>query len=257
MYYNYVMDTIFFISGMWSGKDNFSNFRKYFSSKGYDCVSSTLKYHDIEPDEHPNFLLATTSITDYVDRLEEEYNNIDGPKIIIGHSMGGLLAQLLAARVNPQKLILLSSAPPCGISAISYSVIKSFIETFLTPFFWKKVNKISFKSAKYAILNNLTPEKQIDEYDKFVYESGRAILEVGLPVFDKKKSSNVDSKDINCPVLVLHGLVDKIVPYNTGVKIAEKYQHVSTLKLFDNNAHLLQTEDGWENIADYINTWLM
>lgn len=250
------MDTIFFISGMWSGKENFTNFRQYFSSKGYNCVSSILKYHNIEKDEQPDTLLATTSITDYVDKLEKEYNNITGPKIIMGHSMGGLLAQLLAARINPKKLILLSSAPPLGISALSFSVIKSFIETFLTPFFWKKPNKISFKSAKYAILNNLTAEKQLHEYNKFVYESGRAIMEVGLPMFDKKKSSNVDANNINCPILVLHGLLDKIVPYNTGVKIASKYQHVSTMKLFNNNAHLLQTEDGWEDVAEFINSWL-
>lgn len=251
------MDTIFFVPGMWTGKENFSNYIKYFTSKGYTCVSAILKYHNIDTDEKPNPLLGTTSIIDYVDQLENEYNKITGPIIILGHSMGGLLAQLLAARVQPNSLILISSAPPFGISALTYSVIKSYIGYFIKPFFWKRTYKISFKSAKYAFLNNLSHDKQISEYNKLVHESGKAILEIGLPVFDKNKSATINSNDINCPVLVLHGLLDNIVPYITGEKIASKYQHLSTLKLLKNNAHLIQVEDGWEDTAEYIHSWIV
>lgn len=251
------MDTIFFIPGMWSGKSNFSNYINYFTSKGYKCISPTLKYHSIEPNEKPDPLLGTTSILDYVDQLEKEYNKITGPKIILGHSMGGLLAQLLAARVKPKSLIFLSSAPPFGISALTYSVIRSYLGIFLIPFFWKKTYKISFKSAKYAFLNNLSQEKQIIEYNKLVHESGKAILEIGLPIFDKKKASNIELNDIKCPVLVLHGLLDNIVPCITGEKIAAKYNNVSTLKLLKNNAHLIEVEEGWEDTANYINSWIM
>lgn len=251
------MDTIFFIPGMWSGKDNFTNYSKYFTSKGFKCVFPILKYHDIDSGNKPDPILGTTGITEYVDQLEEEYCKIKGPIIILGHSMGGLLAQLLSVRVKPKSLILLSSAPPFGINPLTYSVIKSYIGIFLIPFFWKKAYKIPLKSAKYAFLNNLPPEKQLSEYNKLVHESGRAILEIGLPIFDKKKSSSVNSRDIDCPVLVLHGLLDNIVPYNTGVKIAEKYGNLSTLKLLDKNAHLIEIEDGWKDTADYIYSWIL
>lgn len=256
MDYSGNMDTLFFVPGMWSGKVNFTNFVKYFTSNGYRCVTPVLKYHNLDPARNPDPLLGKTSITEYVDDLEREYQKIDGPAAIVGHSMGGLLAQLLAARVHPERLILLASAPPLGINALSRTVVKSFLGIFFKPFFWRRACRISFKSARYAIMNNLKPEKQRSEYQKFIYESGKAILEIGLPLFDKNKASYVNSADIRCPVLVIHGRLDRIVPYVTGQKIASKYKDVSTFKLMDNNAHLLQLEDGWEDIAGCICSWL-
>lgn len=250
------MDTIFLIPGMWTGTSNFTNYTEYFSSRGFNCVSPSLKFHDIKHEEKPNSLLGTTSIIDYVDQLEKEYRKLQCHGIILGHSMGGLLAQLLAVRVQPKLLILLSSAPPLGISALTNSVIKSYISYFLKPFFWRKPFLISFKSAQFAFLNNLSKEKQINEYNKLVYESGRAIMQIGLPIFDKNKSSHINADDIRCPVLVLHGLLDNIVPYITGEKIASKYGSQSTLKLLNNNAHLIEIEDGWEDTAAYIHKWI-
>lgn len=89
--------------------------------------------------------MGITSIVEYVDQLEKEYRKISGPVIILGHSMGGLLAQLLAVRVKPKKLILLSSAPPYGISALTYSVIKSYIGIFKIPFSGRKLIKYHLK----------------------------------------------------------------------------------------------------------------
>lgn len=241
---------------MWSGKENFKNFTSYFRSKGYECVTPGLLYHDIEPEEVPDPKLGRLSLTDYVDNLENEYKKIDDETIILGHSMGGLLAQQLAERVKPKALILMSSAPPKGINALTISVIRTYIGIILKPFFWLKPCRISFKPAKYAILNNLTQTMQKDEYRKFVYESGRVILQIGLPVFDKTKASFVDEKNITCPVLILHGMIDRIVPYMTGIRLLKKYSTNGILKLYKNNAHLLQKEDGWKDVAEYIYKWL-
>lgn len=250
------MNNIYFIPGMWSGSNNFSNFKSYFTAKGYNCHTPVLKYHNIDPLEKPDPRLGSISIKDYVDDLEKEYKALGNDSIIIAHSMGGLLGQLLAARVNPKSLILLSSAPPLGISALSISVVKSFIGIFLTPLFWRRGVKISLNRAKYAFLNNLENEMQISEYNKLVYESGRAILEIGIPFLDPNKYSRVNSSDIKCPVLVLHGELDRIVPCKTGIKLAQKYNKTSTLKIYKDRAHLMELEDGWEDVAEYIYSWL-
>ncbi len=250
------METIFFIPGMWTGKAAFPHFTNYFTEKGYRCINSVLRYHDIEPGEKPDRLLATTGIKDYVDDLEKEFRAIEGPVIILGHSMGGLLAQLLCERVSPEKLILFSSAPPLGIAALSYSVVKTYLGIFFKPFFWKRSHKLSFKRACYAILNNLGPEEQKKEYGNFVYESGKAMREIGLPQFSRQKVTKVDPDKIHCPVLVIHGREDRIVPSKTGEMIAQKYKDVATLKLIENRAHLIEIEEGWEEVADYIYSWI-
>lgn len=250
------MSTLFLIGGMWAGRDSFKNFKSYFSKKGFNCVCPVFRYHDIDPDEKPNPDLGNTSILDYVDDLEIEYNKIDDSIYVLGHSMGGLLAQLLACRVKPKGVILLSSAPPLGINALTIPVIKIYSKVLLKPFFWKKPYKIPFNNAKYGIFNNLTANKQIDEYNKLVYESGKAILEIGLPMFDKKKASSVKETRITSPILIYHGLKDRIVPYTTGIKLNKKYYSSSTLKLLNNNAHLIEVEEGWEKVAEDIFNWI-
>lgn len=250
------MSTIFLIGGMWAGRDGFKNYKSFFSKKEFNCVYPIFRYHDIDPDEKPNPDLGNISILNYVDDLEQEYNKIDDSIYILGHSMGGLLAQLLACRVNPKGLILLSSAPPAGINALTFPVIKIYSKVLIKPFFWKKPYKISFNKAKYGIFNNLSANMHKDEYNKIVYESGKAILEIGLPMFDKKKASFVNENKITCPILIYHGLKDRIVPYTTGVKLSKKYFSNSTLKLLNNNAHLIEVEDGWEKVAEDIFNWI-
>ena len=71
------------------------NFHEYFAVKGYKYILPIWRYHNIDPSQQPDSLLGSVSLTDYVYDLEKKYNKINGSVTIIGHSMGGLLAQLL------------------------------------------------------------------------------------------------------------------------------------------------------------------
>lgn len=248
--------TIFMIHGMWGGGWYWEKYKKYFEEKGYSCITPTLRFHNIDPKSTPPPQLGRTSLVDYRNDLEEEINRLTEKPIIMGHSMGGLLAQMLAGRALASKLILLSPASPYGILALTPSVIKSFSSILSKWGFWKKANRQTFNEAVYSMLHLLPAEQQKEIYDKFVYESGRAAGEIGFWIFDLKKASRVDASKVNCPVLIVAGSEDRITPVSVIRKVAAKYKDVSTFKIFPNHAHWVVSEPGWEEIAGYVFNWL-
>jgi len=148
-------DTIMMIHGMWGGKWYWENYRKFFEGKGYTCVIPTLRYHDVDPKAAPHPNLGATSLVDYADDLEKEIKKLHSRPILMGHSMGGLLSQMLAARGLAKAIVLLTPAAPRGILALRPSVIKSFWSAMIRWAFWKKPMRQTFDEAVYSMLHLL------------------------------------------------------------------------------------------------------
>lgn len=244
------------IHGMWCGSWVWENYKNFFEEKGYSCVVPNLRYHDVHPNEPSHPLLGKTSLSDYADDLEREISKFENLPILMGHSMGSLLAQILASRGLATAIVLLSSTSPKGIMALNPSVIKCFQSVLKKWGFWKKPMRVTFNEAVYAILNRLPVEERREIYDKFIYESGRAASEIGFWFFDSKGASKVDESKVICPVLVVAGTEDRLTPASVARKVAKKYESVSTYKEFKNHAHLIIEEPGWEDIAGYVSDWL-
>jgi len=251
-----VANTILMIHGMWGGPWYWENYRRVFEAEGYRCVAATLPYHDVEPSGVPDPRLGSTSLLDYTAALEREIAQLDEKPILMGHSMGGLLAQMLATRGLAQSLVLLTPASPYGIVALTPSVIRSFWSMQTTWGFWRKPMRQTFGEAAYSMLHLLPESEQKQTYDKFVYESGRAAFEIGYWPFDSRSASKVEESRVTCPVLVVAGALDRITPASVVRKVARKYAPVSTYKEFENHAHWVVAEPGWQAVADYVGGWL-
>lgn len=248
--------TIFMIHGMWGGPWYWENYIKFFKSKNYTCIAATLRYHDMDPKDSPDPRLGRTSLLDYADDLEKEIKTLKEPPVIMGHSMGGILAQMLAAKGLAESLVLLTPASPRGILALTPSVLWSFHEVITRWGFWRKPMRQSFKNAVYSMLHLLPPDERRAAYERFVYESGRAASEIGFWIFDRAKATAVNAAKINCPVLVIGGAHDRITPVSVVRKVAARYKRTSTYKEFSDHAHWVIAEPGWQEIAAYIDGWL-
>lgn len=77
-------NTIVMIHGMWGGGWYWENYKRFFESKGYQCITPTLRFHDMDPKELPNPQLGTTSLLEYLEDLEKEINQLDALPIIMG-----------------------------------------------------------------------------------------------------------------------------------------------------------------------------
>jgi len=244
------------IHGMWGGGHYWENYKIFFEQQGYKCVATTLRFHDMNPDDTPDPRLGTTSLLDYADDLEKEIRQLDIKPIIMGHSMGGLLAQMLASRGLAKALILLTPAAPAGILSLTPSVVRSFLKITMRWGFWKKPARQTFKAAAYSVLHMLTPEEQKKAYDKYVDESGQAIHEIAFWLLDFNKASKVDETKVTCPTLVIGSTKDRITPASVTRKIANKYKAVAAYKEFENHSHWVVAEPGWQEVAGYAADWL-
>lgn len=204
----------------------------------------------------PNPQLGTTGLLDYAEDLGKEIHKLDALPILMGHSMGGLLAQILGSRGLAKALVLLTPAPPHGIMALKPSVIRSFWSALTKWGFWRKPMRQTFDEAVYSMMHLLTAEEQKEAFDKFVYESGRAVCEIGFWFFDSKGAAKVDESKITCPVLAVAGAEDRVTPASVVRKVADKYKAVSTYKEFTNHPYWVIGEPGWQEIAEYISEWL-
>ena len=248
--------TIVMIHGMWGGSWCWDNYKGYFEERNYQCHTPTLRYHDIDPKDKPDSRLGIISLLDYAQDLEDYIHQLDEKPILMGHSMGGLLAQILGARGLAESLVLLTPASPSGINALKYTVIKSFWSILTKWGFWRNSHRLSFNAAVYAIMHLLSEEDQKAAYEKFVYESGRAAYEIGFWYLDSNGAAKVDASKVTCPVLVISGAKDRITPASVIKKVSNKYAAVSTYKEFQDHAHWVIGEPGWEKIAEYIFDWI-
>lgn len=246
---------IFMIHGMWGGGWYWDKYKEYFEERGYRCITPYLRDHNIKPDDPAPPGLGKISLIDYAKDLEEEIGDLDEKPIIMGHSMGGLLAQILASRGLAKKAVLLTPASPAGIVALTWSVLVSFQEVLFRWGFWNRPHKLSYDKAVYAMMEKLPEEERVYVYNRGVWESGRAATEIGF-WFAGVKGAQLDSSKVNCPILVVAGSDDRITPAKVVRKVAQYYSPYHTYMEFGNHAHWLIREPGWEKIAGHVYNWL-
>ena len=248
--------TIVMIHGAWGGAWCWDSYRPFFEERGYHCLVPVLRYHDVAPQQQPNPSLGQTSIQDYASDLEQVIRSLPAPPILMGHSMGGLLAQILAARGLAKAAVLLAPAPPADIRAFHPSMLRGFGSTLMTWRFWRKPVRQTLAEAVYSELQGLPLEERAAVYARFVHESGRVLLEAGLPFLDQTGATRVDERQVTCPLLVVIGAEDRAVLPRVARRIASKYGATASFREFPGHAHMVITEPGWEEIASYIAGWL-
>ncbi|MEO5356666.1 MAG: alpha/beta hydrolase [Nitrospirae bacterium YQR-1] len=248
-------NNLYFIHGANCGSWVWEGFSEFFKIRGFNSLTPDLRLHGVNPHDKPAQGIAALSLRDYVSDICNELSALDDKAVLIGHSMGGLLAQLAAQSVPVRALVLIEPAPPAGLYPKKAAVIQGIFALLRYGLFWKVPVRPSFAQAVVTSLHNLPPQRQHEVHSRFVYESGRALSEIGFSVLDRKKAAYVDEKRITSPVLVIAGGMDRIISPKLALAISSKYKNC-TYKEFPEHAHWIIQEQGWENVAEYIFQWL-
>ena len=241
------------IHGAFAGPWSWDGFAAKFRAAGYAVHAPCLRHHD---GGKPPASLGQTSLADYSDDLEKFLDELDAPSILVGHSMGGLLAQILAVRCDVHALVLLAPSAPWGVPPSTLFEIASAQAMLLNVGFWNSVLKPDEHIAGRHSLDRMSGAGRDAVMARFVPESGRAIFEIMHWGMDMRRASEVDVREVDCPLLVIAGGEDRLHPPATMERVAALYGARADYEKFPGMSHWLVGEPGWEKIAARALAWL-
>ncbi|WP_211699057.1 alpha/beta hydrolase [Mycobacterium spongiae] len=251
------MDTpIVLVHGTNAGPWTMANLIEHFSDLGWPCLGPAYRHHDASPSVDTAELLTGISIADYVDDIAAAIDPLDTKPIIIGHSLGGVIAQKLAAAGKAQAIVLLNGSVNWGILPTTVGERALARALMSAGPFWERTLLPDFDTMSTFGLNMLDPAVQRDVFDRLAPESGRAIFELFLWMFDDNETTRIDYRSITCPVLVLSGSEDLAVPPSTARLIAQRHGSFATFHEAEGFGHYLTLEPRWRQIADVCARWL-
>jgi pimeloyl-ACP methyl ester carboxylesterase len=200
---------------MWSTPATFDRLRPVLEAAGHATHAPVLPYHDRPASLPPPAELGRLSITAYVDFLVAEAGKLgqgeQGPPVILGHSMGGLLAQLVAARVPHAGIVLLSPAAAANAQAFSTDPLRTLKAVVTKWGWWESPTLCDEAGARWGIFNGVPPAETVNEIAALVWDSGRVLAEIALPPLFGKVTW-VEYDRLSQPALVVVGSDDRTTP---------------------------------------------
>ena len=248
--------SIVLIHGAFAGPWCLDNYKTFFEARGWTCHAPALRHHDGDPKADPDPDFAGTSIMDYTKDIAAFVKELDAPPVLLGHAVGGLVAQQVAAMGLASGVVLINPNSAWGMlpeTDDERAVARAFMEQ--GPF-WKQPMRVAFELIAPFAFNKLDEATQHAVYDRLGPESGRVMFEMFFWMFDDHRAIAVDFDKVACPVLVVSGEEDRAVRHAVGQEIAQKYGDKGSFHLARGHAHYLFMEPGWEKVAAYCAGWL-
>ena len=240
--------TVIMVHGAFCAGWAFETFRVPFEAAGYACLTPDLRGHAAGQ----SALGASTA--DYAADIAALIMAQTEPPVLIGHSLGGLVAQMAAARAPVRALILLAPSPPWGVAGGSIEEAASAMSLYALGPFWLQAIEPDYASARHYSLNKIDKAGRKAVFARMVPESGRALWETLNWWIDPFMTTIVTSSRITAPVLALVGADDLIHPPSTVRQTADRLG--GETRVLPGMSHWLLSEPGWEAVADLCLAWL-
>ena len=254
---------LMFVHGAWLSSQSWDTFAGYFRDKGYDVSAPEWprKEGDVAQLRESTDAIEGLGLTEVVDHYEQQIRALDQEPILIGHSFGGLIVELLLDRGLGRAGVAMSPAPPKGILVLPFSSLKAASPALAHPSRWHGVVPLTLEEFTYGFVNTFTPEDAKAAYDKYyVPETGQIFYEAGFANFHLHPPTEVHFKNEHrAPLLIVGATEDRTVPASLSKKQYSKYEKsdAQTDYLeFAGRPHLMMVADGWEEIAGAIESWI-
>jgi pimeloyl-ACP methyl ester carboxylesterase len=245
---------IVLVHGANEGAWCFDRFRTVFEEAGFVCHAPDLIGHGTKA-ANADKTLVGVGMQDYLAELETFLETVPPKPVLLGHSMGAILAQQLAARGLGSALILVAPAPRSGILPPTDAEKQLAQDLMSLGPFWKTVINPDFDLAKIYTLNRVPAAEQRPVFDRFGPESGLAFFQMFFWMFDQTGATRVATTSVKCPVLCVAGADDALISVATARASAEAYSGATFWELAG-RGHMLVLEPGAEEIARRIAEWI-
>ncbi|MCC5815222.1 MAG: alpha/beta fold hydrolase [Leptospira sp.] len=250
--------TIVLIHGMYLTPKSWQPFKEYFEKKGYKVHAPAWPLHDRDPkvmrEAHPEEALAQLTLDEVVEHYRTYLSSLKEKPILVGHSMGGLISQILLSENRASAAIAISSAPTKGLISLKYSFLKSnwgAISPFASldePIF------LNLEQFQYGFVNGLEESFQKNAYEMYSVPESRKVGKG--PTTD---IASINFKERKMPLYFIAGENDRTIPASLNYSNFQKYEDakaITSFRLFPKRNHFIVGAPGWEEIADSIDNWI-
>jgi pimeloyl-ACP methyl ester carboxylesterase len=234
---------VLFVHGYFATSSVFTAWLPFFAARGVPAFAINLRGRH---GSRPNIDLGRATMDDFVEDASSVARHLGQPAIV-GHSMGGLIAQRLAERGDVHAAVLISPAPPRGITVMSPRLAIKQLK-YLPAIFGSRAVTPAREDLREIVLNRVPEQLQAAILDELVPDSGRAGKEMsitGVPV---------DRDRVRCPMLVIGARDDQFIPVKIAERVARRYG--APIRILEGHGHMSIVEPGWETLADSIEVWI-
>jgi len=248
---------VVFIHGLWLLPSSWDRWRAVFEEAGYTTLSPGWPDDPNTVDEanrHPE-VFAHKTVGQVADHFEDVIGKLTKKPALIGHSFGGLLAQILAGRGIAAASVAIDPAPFRGVLPLPISALKSAAPVLGNPANRGRAVPLTLEQFRFGFANAVSEDEARELYDTF------AVPASGVPLFQaatanlnpwteaKVKTKNPDRG----PLLIISGEKDNTVPWaiaNASYKRQKRNKGVTEIVEIPDRGHALTIDHGWREVAD-------
>jgi pimeloyl-ACP methyl ester carboxylesterase len=238
---------VIMVHGAFCGGWAFEAFRAPFEAAGHAVLTPDLTGRGANS-------RGGASMADFAAGIAELVRRQEQPPVLIGHSLGGLVAQMAAAKAPVRGLILLAPSAPWGVAGGSIEEAVSAVSLYALGPFWMQAVSPDYAIARTYSLDKLDRAARKAVFARMAPESGRALWETLNWWLDPLMTTMVSAGRIKAPVLGVAGGRDLVHPPATVLRTVERLG--GELKVFDTMSHWLVSEPGWKQVAEACLTWI-
>ncbi len=238
---------VVFVHGYFADATIWESWLPFFADRGFPAYAVHLRGRG---GSRPGIDLGRASLDDFTDDARAVAVAVaerDGMPAVVGHSMGGLIAQRLAEAGAIDAAVLVAPAPPRGISVLSPRVVIKQLK-YLPAIFASRLVRPVANDLRDLVLNRLSRADQDAVLARLMPDSGRAARDMsitGVPV---------DADRVRCPLLAITGDDDRFIPHGIVERVARRYS--APLQTLAGHGHMITVEPGWPVVADVVARWL-
>jgi pimeloyl-ACP methyl ester carboxylesterase len=245
------------VLGLWLLASSWDRWATVFDEAGYSTLSpgwpddpETVP----EAKAHPD-VFAGKSIGDIADHIDQIIRLLDKKPAVIGHSFGGLLAQIIAGRGLAAVTVAVDPAPFRGVLPLPISALRSASPVLANPANRSRAVPLTFEQFRYGFANAVNEEEAKELYETYaVPGSGEPVFQAAAANLNPWSEAKVDTKNPDRgPLLIISGEKDHTVPWavaNSSYKRQQDNPAVTEIIEIKGRGHALTIDSGWREVAD-------
>ena len=256
-------DTIVLIHGLWLTSRCWEHWIGHYADAGFHVVAPSWPGMEVEVEalRRDPSVLDGLGITEVVDHYEKVVRDLNRPPILVGHSFGGVVVQLLLDRGLGAVGVTLHSAPVKGVYRLPLSSLRSSFAVLRRPANRDRTVALTPQQWRYALANTLIGSAADAAFERYhVPAPGRPLWQAAAANLRPRPPTKVDFRYHRAPLLMLAGTADHTVPAALCRENARRYRKSSATTdyhEFAGRPHFTTGAPGWEEVADYALDWAM